>query len=71
MPEELTPDLVLSGILDMATADKTADTTRLRAWELLGRHLGLFREPTSEPDGGVIVRYTPSLNPNDEWYERA
>ena len=71
MDEELSPELVLSGILAMATAEKTADTTRLRAWELLGRHLGLFREQSSEGDAPAIVRHTPSLNPNDDWYERA
>lgn len=71
MSEELSPDLVLDGILAMATAAKTADTTRLRAWELLGRHLGLFRDasPSSEPP--QIVRHTPSLNPDDQWYRHA
>ena len=50
---------VIGGIRRMAHGE-TADTTKLRAWELLGRVIGLFKE--SSADGGAtVVRLTPPL----------
>ncbi len=51
---------VIAGIRRMAYGE-TADTTRLRAWELLGRTIALFKDgPT---DGGApVVRLTPELS---------
>ena len=51
---------VIGGIRRMAHGE-TADTTRLRAWELLGRVIGLFKDAPTE--GGVpVVRLTPPLD---------
>ena len=44
-------DEVLRGIMDIAFADAEGDArVRLRALELLGRHLGTFRAPKDELD---------------------
>ncbi len=44
-------DKVLRGIMDIAFADADEDArVRLRALELLGRHLGTFRAPKDELD---------------------
>ncbi len=44
-------DKVLRGIMDIAFADADGDAkVRLRALELLGRHLGTFRAPKDELD---------------------
>ena len=51
---------VIAGIRRMAYGE-TADTTRLRAWELLGRTIALFKD--SPTDGGApVVRLTPELS---------
>ncbi len=56
----VTDDEVIGGIRRMAHGE-TADTTKLRAWELLGRIIGLFSE--SAGDGGAtVIRLTPSLD---------
>lgn len=56
----ITDGEVIGGIRRMAHGD-TADTTRLRAWELLGRAIGLFKDSPS--DGGApVVRLTPPLD---------
>ncbi len=56
----ITDGEVIGGIRRMAHGD-IADTTRLRAWELLGRAIGLFKD--SPTDGGApVVRLTPPLD---------
>ncbi len=60
----VTDDEVISGIRRMAHGD-TADTTRLRAWELLGKTIGLFRDAASE-GGAPVVRLTPALDETSE-----
>ena len=56
----ITDGEVIGGIRRMAHGD-TADTTRLRAWELLGRAIGLFKDSPSE-GGAPVVRLTPPLD---------
>ena len=62
----VTDDEVIGGIRRMAHGE-TADTTRLRAWELLGKTIGLFRDGPAE-GGAPVVRLTPPLDepPIDE-----
>ena len=56
----VTDDEVIGGIRRMAHGE-TADTTRLRAWELLGKTIGLFKD--GPPEGGApVVRLTPPLD---------
>ena len=56
----ITKSEVIAGIRRMAYGE-TADTTRLRAWELLGRTIALFKDSPS--DGGApVVRLTPELS---------
>ena len=56
----ITKSEVIAGIRRMAYGE-TADTTRLRAWELLGRTIALFKD--SPTDGRApVVRLTPELS---------
>ena len=56
----VTVDDVLLGIRALAS-DADSETVRLRSWELLGKHLGMFRDSASE-GGAPVVRRTPPLN---------
>ncbi len=60
---------VINGIREIAYSSAT-DNTRLRAWELLGKINGLFRDGAS--DGGApVIRLTPPLSGSREAVEEA
>ena len=46
---------VVLGIAEMAIDEEVSDTVRLRAYELLGRHLGLFSEKKEKAAGVVTI----------------
>ena len=60
---------IINGIREIAYGD-APENTRLRAWELLGKIKGLFKDgPT---DGGApVVRLTPPLDELREDVEEA
>ena len=41
---QLDADMVVEGLLKEATEQHNPGSTRIRAWQLLGRHLGMFRD---------------------------
>lgn len=56
----VTEDEVLRGIRWLAY-EASSETVSLRAWELMGRHIGMFKDSPS--DGGApVVRLTPPLD---------
>lgn len=60
---ELTADVVLSGLLDIALHGNV-DSARVRAFELLGKHLSLFTdrlEVTQVPDASLVRSWIDSL----------
>ena len=65
---EIRPDDVLEGILKIAQAEKGSEAARLRAWEMLGKHIGMFRDGPAR--GAPVVRATPSLDPDASWDTR-
>lgn len=51
---------VIQGIRQLAYRG-ISESVQLRAWEVMGRDIGMFKEST--PDGGVpVVRLTPPLD---------
>lgn len=51
---------VIQGIRHLAYRG-VSESVQLRAWEVMGRDIGMFKEHT--PDGGVpVVRLTPPLD---------
>ena len=51
---------VIQGIRHLAYRAES-ESVQLRAWEVMGRDIGMFKEST--PDGGVpVVRLTPPLD---------
>ena len=61
----ITADEVLRGIHEIATADEVKTSDRLRAWELLGRHLALFRDV--QVHHGKIIVETGVPQPDCPW----
>ena len=59
---ELTTESVLTGLNEIATDKKLAPSARVRAYELLGKHQGLFTER-------VEVTQIPSAALVEEWVE--
>ena len=59
---ELTHQLVLEGLHGIATNEDTTASARVRAYELLGKHQGLFTER-------VEVTQIPSAALVEEWVE--
>ncbi|MCY3569048.1 MAG: hypothetical protein OXH38_10500 [Chloroflexi bacterium] len=56
----VTREEVLSGIRRLAH-EADSENVRLRAWELMGRDIGMFRD--AQDDGGAtVIRLTPELN---------
>ncbi len=56
----VTREEVLAGIRLLAR-EADSENVRLRAWELMGRDIGMFRD--SQDDGGVpVIRLTPDLS---------
>ena len=56
-----TRDAVMGGIRRLAY-HASSETVSLRAWELLGRDIGMFKDAPG--DGGApVVRMTPPLDP--------
>lgn len=46
---QVTKDFVLQGIVTIATKQEAKDNVRLRAYELLGKTVGLFKDDTPPP----------------------
>lgn len=44
---EINSEIILCGILDIATSKTAKDADKLRAYELLGKNLGLFKDQTT------------------------
>lgn len=56
----VTREEVLTGIRRLAH-EADSENVRLRAWELMGRDIGMFRD--AQDDGGApVIRLTPELN---------
>lgn len=56
----VTRNEVIQGIRQLAYRG-VSESVQLRAWEVMGRDIGMFKEHT--PDGGVpVVRLTPPLD---------
>ena len=55
---------VLRGIRRLAYG-ASSENVSLRGWELMGRHIGMFKDSVSE-GGAPVVRLTPPL---DTWTE--
>jgi hypothetical protein len=60
---ELTADMVIHGLLKEATnEDPNTASARVRAWDLLGKHLGIFGADNKQRGGvGVIVLRPPLI----------
>ena len=56
---EVTAERVLNGLLKEATADDgpTCKTARVKAWELLGKHLGLMTDRSKVEVSGDVTGY--------------
>lgn len=56
---EVTAERVLNGLLAEATADDgpTCKTARVKAWELLGKHLGLMTDRSKVEVSGDVTGY--------------
>ena len=56
---EVTTERVLNGLLAEATADDgpTCKTARVKAWELLGKHLGLLTDRSKVEVSGDVTGY--------------
>ena len=56
---EVTAERVLNGLLAEATADDgpTCKTARVKAWELLGKHLGLMADRSKVEVSGDVTGY--------------
>ena len=56
---EVTAERVLNGLLAEATADDgpTCKTARVKAWELLGKHLGLLTDRSKVEVSGDVTGY--------------
>ena len=56
----VTRNEVIQGIRHLAYRGES-ENVQLRAWEIMGKDIGMFKEST--PDGGVpVVRLTPPLD---------
>lgn len=63
----ITAALVLERIWAMAERDDTGEATRMRGYELAGKHLGMFTDKV-EHSGGVgvtVIRATPGLDDDE------
>lgn len=60
---ELSAEMVLKNLIELATKG-TPDSTRVRAWELLGKHLAMFTdrvELTQIPDKSLVESWIAEL----------
>jgi len=57
-------EFVVHGLTDIATDAAANSMARVRAYELLGKYLGIFIERKQVEAVVVVHRATPSLNPN-------
>lgn len=44
----ITPQLVLDALLEIAKDEETRPADRIRAWELIGKHLGMWRDQAEQ-----------------------
>ncbi len=56
----VTREEVLTGIRRLAH-EADSENVRLRAWELMGRDIGMFRDQ-QDAGGAPVIRLTPELN---------
>lgn len=56
---ELTAEMVINGLLKEATADDgpTCKTARVKAWELMGKHLGMMTDRSKVEVSGDVTGY--------------
>lgn len=52
--EELTPEYIQTGVKVIATKEKSSDKDKLRAYEMLGKSVGLFSEHRSSASIGSL-----------------
>ena len=59
---QVTQDTVLTGLHDEAKdhGEGSSQTARVRAWELLGKHVGMWKEtPSPVLNAGTVIFYLP------------
>ena len=65
---EITQERILSRLWEMAEDPETPHVSRVRSYELAGKHLGMFTERVHHEGnvGVTVVRHTPALDEESE-----
>lgn len=61
----ITAEWVLTGIAEIATREDARDADRLKAFELLGKHLGIWEQRQTQEDSSIRVE----IGAAEDWAE--